>query len=362
MRSSKQAQDSTEYVLPARRLAGSRAEVLAEIDALIQGLLGLRQLVARREQRRPVVDVARRLRLVPRSVVVPIVLCAVLLWAGPAAGQAPEGPAAAAGAAPETTDPNPGPLTLSGGIDFLNRYMFRGIRQHSTGVATWPWADVGVALYAGQGTVTSVGLNVGTWNSLHSGDTGSEGPSGKVWYESDFYTAASVGFAGGLSLTGTYTAYTSPNSSFSSVKELMVKLAVDDSAFLGRGGVKPYAIVAQELDAAPGQGQADGGLAAGTYLELGIAPGYAFGTASIGVPVKVGLSLSDYYELAGTDHTFGYFSVAAIVTVPVASPGRFGAWSIHGGVELQRLGGATSSFNDGDDTRVIASIGLGFAY
>lgn len=39
-------QDTLEYLLPARQLTGTRADVLHQIDELIQGLVGLRQLVS----------------------------------------------------------------------------------------------------------------------------------------------------------------------------------------------------------------------------------------------------------------------------------------------------------------------------
>ena len=42
-----------EYVVPARTLRGSVEEVLAEIDEAVEGLLALRQLVARRLVSRP---------------------------------------------------------------------------------------------------------------------------------------------------------------------------------------------------------------------------------------------------------------------------------------------------------------------
>ena len=105
-----------------------------------------------------------------------------------------------------SADPNPGALTITGSIDFLNQYMFRGIRQNSTGFATWPAVDLGFAAYSGDGGLKSVGINLGTWNSLHSGDTGHDGPSGKMWYESDFYATLAFGFGGGHSLSTTYTA------------------------------------------------------------------------------------------------------------------------------------------------------------
>lgn len=264
-------------------------------------------------------------------------------------------------------DPNPGALTLSGGYDFLNQYMFRGIRQNSTEIAMWPWFDLGIAAYSGEGGLKSVSVNFGTWNSLHTGDTGLDGPSGKLWYESDFYATLGFGFGGGVSFSTTYTAYTSPNVMFSTVKEIMFKLAVDDTGYLGKGAIKPYVAIAQEFDATDINpvtglpGQADGGAGAGTYLELGIAPGYSGARASVAVPVKVGLSLSDYYEVAGEDNKFGYFSVGALVTVPVGGTTKFGSWNVHFGAEYQRLG-ADGAFNGGKENQGIVSGGIGFTY
>jgi hypothetical protein len=285
-------------------------------------------------------------------------LALVTLIATPAAAQAP------------AADPNPGNLTVTGSFDGVSTYMFRGIRQHSTGMAFWPVADLGVAVYSGDGGLKSAGINVGTWNSQHTGDTGADGPTGKLWYESDFYATLGLGFGGGASLATTYTAYTSPNNAFTTVKEIMFKLGVDDSAYLGKAALKPYAAVAFEFDTEPGVGQADGGANAGRYLELGVAPGYAGSKASLTVPVKVGLSLADYYELnIGTaaapvfvDNRFGYFSVAGLMTVPVGGTTSYGAWNVHGGVEYQALGDTTEVLNGGDSSRVIGSIGVGFTY
>jgi hypothetical protein len=144
---------------------------------------------------------------------------------------------------------------------------------------------------------------------------------------------------------------------FVTVKELSFKLAVDDSGALGAWAVRPYVVIAQELD-----GQADGGANEGTYLELGIGPGYSFSRASLTVPVKVGLSLSDYYEGISVDETFGFLSVAGAVTVPFTSaPTRFGSWNIHGGVEFLMLGERNEAYF-GDSSHVIGSIGIGLSY
>jgi hypothetical protein len=275
-----------------------------------------------------------------------MVVAAALLSAAPAAAQ--------------SADPNPGALTLAGGYEFLNAYMFRGIPQDEDdfGSIMWPYADLGIALFSGQGGLKSIGVNLGTWNSLHTGGAGLDGPTGKLWYESDFYATLGLGFGAGTSVGMTYTAYTSPNGLFPTVKELAFKFAVDDSEYLGGAAVKPYVLIARELD--EDGGQADGGFEPGTYLELGIAPGYTTSRAGFGVPLKVGLSLDNYYEGADGDEQFGFFSVAAVVTVPfTAQPTRFGSWNVHGGVEYLRLGDRNQAFGE---SQVVGSVGIGFSY
>jgi len=263
-----------------------------------------------------------------------VALCAGLLgvFAAPAAAQAPK-------------------VAVTGGVDFSNRYDFRGIRQNGGEVSIWPFADVGVPVFNGDGSLKTVTVNVGTWNAVQS-----EMPDSK-WYESDLYGTVGLGF-GMTTLGFTYTSYMSPGDYWHNVQELAVKLAVDDSSKLGKGAVKPYALVAFEL----GDGGADGVSKKGTYVELGIAPGYSAPKASIAFPIKVGLSANDYYEFGGEDAKFGYFSVAGIATVPVNSN-----WNVHGGVELQMYGDKLAEVNHyGKDFdrkyAPIASIGLGFSY
>jgi hypothetical protein len=258
--------------------------------------------------------------------------------------------------AQDSGDPNPGAVTLTGGLDFTNAYFFRGIPQDDTGVIMWPYGDLGFALFSGEGGLKSVGVNIGTWHSLHTGDAGSDGPAGELWYESDFYATLGLGFKS-TTFGVTYTAYTSPNGLFGTVKEISFKLAVDDSGLLGAAAVKPYVLLARELD-----GQADGGSSEGTYLEIGAAPGFGRARASVTFPVRLGLSLDDYYEGLAGDETFGFFSVAGVVTVPLSSmPMRFGSWNIHGGVEFLLLGDRNEDVF-GDSSHVIGSIGIGLSY
>jgi hypothetical protein len=269
-------------------------------------------------------------------------------------------PARAAGQTP-TAAATRGDATLTGGVEFLNAYFFRGLRQDDTGLITWPRLAFVLGVYDGTGVVKNVSVMAGSRNSLHTGMAGSDGPSGEPWYESDIRAGVQLILAGAMSVDASYTAYTSPNGMFTTVKEVSFGLAGDERAALGRVPLRPYALVAFELDTAPGVGQADGGFDAGTYLEVGAAPRVTPGALEIAIPVKVGLSLGGYYELAGHDHTFGYFSTAAIVTVPLGPPTKFGAWNVHGGVEYQVLGDMTKAINNGDGSDVIGSIGVGWS-
>src|SRR6266700_3322984 len=76
----------------------------------------------------------------------------------------------------------PDSVGVEAGIDVVNDYMFRGVRQNSTGVAMWPFGDLAITAYSSGGPLKRVAFNVGFWNSLNTGDTGSNGPMANVWY------------------------------------------------------------------------------------------------------------------------------------------------------------------------------------
>jgi len=247
-------------------------------------------------------------------------------------------------------------VVVTGGLDLVNQYNFRGIRQNSDGVSIWPYIDFGFTPFMGDGNLKTVGVNVGTWNAFNTQINEDDFGTGNKWYESDLYATVAFGF-GTTALGVTYTSYRSPANLFTHVKELAFRVSLDDSAALGSAALKPYALIAFELGTRPGQGQADGGPEAGRYVELGVAPGFSGARASFALPVKLGLSVGDYYELDGVDHKFGFFSVGGLVTVPMGSQ-----LNVHGGLEFQALGETTEVLNGGDASEVIVSIGLGFAF
>jgi hypothetical protein len=252
------------------------------------------------------------------------------------------------------TDPNNGALTFTSGIDVPTKYLFRGLSQESDSKLTlFPYGDLGISLFSGDGGVKSATVNFGIWNSLMTGSSGLDGPNDKLHYEQDFYSTLTLGFAQGYSLGTTYTAYTSPNNGFGTVHELAFKVAKT-------GWLSPYGLVAFELD-----GQADGGESEGTYLELGVGPAWSFagGKATFSVPLKFGFSLNDYYEGPEGDEKFGYFQIGGLVSAPLTSPeSKFGVWTVKGGVDVFTLGETPKAFNSGDRGKVVATFGIGVVY
>jgi hypothetical protein len=270
--------------------------------------------------------------------------------------------AAASANAQAADDPNPGALTFTGGLDFPTIYFFRGLRQETDQKLTlWPYGDLGIAFFSGDGGLKSAGVNVGVWNSLHTGSSGTNGPSAHAHYEEDFYATLALGFGGGVTVAPGYMALTSPNLMFNTVKEFQLKVS---KAHM----LAPYGFLAMELTE---DGHADAGTHKGTYLELGVGPSWPLvaGGPTLAIPVKLGLSLKDYYEDAtGNDSKFGFFDVGGLITVPLNGiPSKFGAWNIHGGVDFLFLGDTPKLFNvnkDGEqkDKKVVGLFGIGVTY
>jgi hypothetical protein len=258
-------------------------------------------------------------------------------------------------------DPNPGALTFTGALDVLPGvpYIFRGIVQESDPKLTlWPYADLGIALMSGDGGLSSVGVNFGVWNSLQTGSSGSDGPTDRLHYEEDFYATLALGFKGGVALGTTFTAYTSPNGMFTTVEELSFKVSKTHM-------LSPYGVIAFEMGET---GQADGGANKGTYLELGVGPSWPLGggAATFTVPVKIGMSLKDYYEGPAGDQKFGFFDVGGLVSVPLRGvPSQYGAWNFHAGADLLFFPGEDSVLrllNDGESSKLVGLFGIGLSY
>jgi hypothetical protein len=232
---------------------------------------------------------------------------------------------------------------VTGGVDFPTLYYFRGFRQETDPALTvQPFVDVGAPLMSGDGTLKSASVNVGSWNSIHTGSNKDDFDG--AFYESDFYATLGLGFSQ-FALATTYTAYAYPAPDFDTIHEIMFK---------GTSTHKwaPYGLIAFEFaEDNPG-----------TYLELGVGPTFpltdADGAPTLTVPIRAAFDLKDYY---GGDDKFGYFGVGGTVTIPR------GKWSIKALVDVLLLGDTLEAVNfddDGDTSQVgfVGLIGIGFSW
>ena len=121
------------------------------------------------------------------------------------------------------------------------------------------------------------------------------------------------------------------------------------------------ASMAFELDTHPGLGQADGGLKAGTYLEIGAAPGWADAPVAITFPIKVGVEPAPLLRAGGRGSPVRISqSRREARPYPLGGTTSYGAWNVHGGVEFLSLGDTPEAFNAGDQSELVGSVGIGF--
>ncbi len=258
-------------------------------------------------------------------------------------------------------------------------YFFRGLIQEDQGLIFQPALDLGVALWEGEGELQSLRLFLGTWNSLHSGPTGSSGSgtsSPSSWYESDFYAGINVGFADDFTLMTHWLAYTSPNGSYDTINEVNVALSYDDSSLWGESGfsgLAPTLSVAFEIDGQTDQATEPQGTDQGIFLGVGIEPSFVVGhlgsepdaaEITLTVPAHAGFSFSDYYEDAtGDDDTFGYWDLGTFVAFPLNGvPARYGSWEMSLGVQGVFLAGHQKELNHDEGFELVgtAALSIGF--
>lgn len=227
--------------------------------------------------------------------------------------------------------------SYSAGMDITSQYFFRGIYQEDAGFIGQPWAEADLGnIYSGNDgdMITSINLTLGTWNSLHSEQTGSDSDGPEVWYEADLYAAADINDG---AATLTYTLLNSPNSAFDDVQEIMVSFPIPSF-----GGLEPTLAIGFETKNA-----ADGG-DEGIYVEISAEHVLSESeNLTVTVPITLGLSGDDYYEspVDGDDDTFGFLEVGMMFNSSLGDN-----WNITAGPALLFLGDTAEDFNDGDDS------------
>ncbi|MEK6703870.1 MAG: hypothetical protein AABZ53_16545 [Planctomycetota bacterium] len=248
------------------------------------------------------------------------------------------------------------------GVDCTTAYFSRGYRFEDSGWIAQPFADVSLDVFRLEDATIS--FTMGTWNSFHGEATGAVSADGftRTWYESDLYAGVSVA-VGSWEFAARYYAESSPSNAWATIEEVYLSVAFDDSDLLGDWSLSPTANVVIET----GSDSIDGGRK-GTYLQLGVSPGLSFELGTMkdlrwSFPVSVGLSLSNYYEGAsGENDVFGFASVGTTLSVPLNLDKSWGVWTLKAGVQGLFLGDATSTFNNGDHTELIGTIGVSLEF
>ena len=279
--------------------------------------------------------------------------------AGPNVGWQPRSPRQTEGGeAGPSEGAEPSRLHLSLGADYTTAYFNRGYKIEDSGWIVQPFVDLSLDVFRLEDATVSI--TTGTWNSFQGAatDAGTSDQFTKYWYECDLY--AGVGLtAGQWDFQARYYAYTSPSDAFETIEEIYLSGAFDDSELLGEWALHPSAIVAIEIGDVANDGEGTG-----SYLQLGIAPGFTFDAGSltdlaVTFPASVGLSLHDYYEGPdGENDFFGYASVGAVLAVPLPVDKSWGEWTLRAGVQGLYLGDVTSEANDGNHFEVIGTAGV----
>jgi hypothetical protein len=263
--------------------------------------------------------------------------------------------------------PNKGRVSFSIGSDITTAYFFRGILQERNGFIWQPYGEVDLNVFTTEekdpDPIKSFTLFAGSWNSVNSKQTLSSGNGPGNWYESDFYAGMKALFFGNTEGKAWYIGYSYPGGAFHTVQEMDFQVSFNDAEWLGKWALNPYTLMAGEFD------NTALGTKEGVYSETGIRPNFTLIDSetyplSMAVPLKVGLSVTDYYEGAnGNNYTFGYFQGGPVFTVPLAFiPSEYGSWAASAGVQTYAFGTSTQAANKGNNPWVVGTWSLTFAY
>ena len=229
------------------------------------------------------------------------------------------------------------------GVDFTSNYISRGVPQENQGVIAQPYTDLYFKIYEGSGALTKATINLSAWSSVHDHKAVST-PTTSSWFEFDYAAGITLQF-GKLSITPSFIAILSPNNAFADNYNANINISYDDSDLLGAFALHPHVTVLFELE-----GKAGTGAEEGIYYEVGIAPSFQAGPATISLPINVGLGSNGFYgnPVTGTgDDTFGFFSAGVAAELPLHFlPECLGQWALKANATYYKLGDNTSIVNN----------------
>lgn len=250
-------------------------------------------------------------------------------------------------------------------LDYTTNYFFRGIEQTDSdqGLVFQPGASFSIPV------VDEYRATIGTWNSIHTDAPTSTANPGN-WFEQDLYANISGPIAGDFSGLVGMTYYTFPSvAANNDIIEVNLGVSFDDSELLGDLAFSPYIAAAIEIhnNAAPDEN---------SYLEVGgefsldpLTEGTGLEAWDWVVPVRVGLSLDDYYvDASGADSFFGFAEVGLVGTIPleelIGTSEYLGAWDLSAGVRVVFMNGDINGVisDNSSDVQFIGTVGISRDY
>jgi hypothetical protein len=248
-------------------------------------------------------------------------------------------------------------MTFVGGLDFTTAFYFRGILQENQELIMQPWWNVTASgIYDGGSLIENLDIGVQNWNSIQFAGVGIGGES-NIWFRSDLSILFAMDMSDTWHVTASYNWYASPNNSFKTIREVMFDISYDDD-----NGLNPSAVIAIELD---GGGTADGINPSGTFLGLGITPETQSGDFDLTFPMRIGLSLGDYFQDQDTqeDDPFGYAEAGVEARKPIDLLGSsYGDWELRLGFHVIYLGDAMAKLNSDLTYDFFGFAGLAFTF
>lgn len=267
--------------------------------------------------------------------------------------------------AQDAVDPNTGAFAFGVDLNWTTSYFFRGYNQEDTGLILQP--NVFTTFNAVSSDEVTVDLKLGSWNSIHSEQTGDDAD---IWFENDVYALATVG-AYGFNFNVGYTIYTYPGGALETVHELGISTSYNDAKIWEDAGLKGFALnptLGWYFEVDDGNGEED------QYIELGLYPSYSIdrddmgvvGKGSVTFPMILGMSPDGYYlDGDGENDFFGYYSIGATLSVPLDFvPAKYGSWSASAGVNyIGLLADSAEGVNDdSEDYEIQGFVGVSMRY
>ncbi|MEM1213135.1 MAG: TorF family putative porin [Planctomycetota bacterium] len=247
---------------------------------------------------------------------------------------------------------NNGAIAFSFSADVTTNYFFRGFELEDSGLIFQP--SFGASTDIAEG----ISVYVGTWQSIHSEQTGEEGNGPGAWYESDFYVGVVFAVLEGLEIDISYVGYYYPNGNFDEIHELDIAAGYDASSILE--GLGFGVLIAIELENENGDDLTYGELSASWGTDIVEGGDYPI---SLALDIILGLSLDDYYTDDGDNEFFGYLQFNVGASTPLTFiPDEYGSWS--GGVTVSFIILNDDALTDdsGEDFRVFLTVGVAADY